>query len=336
MSDIKISIIIPVYNVEKYLRECLDSVVNQTLQEIEIICVNDGSPDNSLAILKEYASKDDRVIVISKENGGYASAINTGLDAAKGEFVQIVESDDYCALNMCEEMYNKIKDSDADFITADFCTIKPSFCGNKLKHFRYFSKEINCYTLNQYPEVASKPSYPWKSLYRLSFINENSIRMFQDGIGAYEDLPWNASVLSFAKKILYIPKAYYRYRLFAEGSSTSCGKRSMINYIKRRAQIKDIYIKNNVFTNTLKEYYWAGALNGCLFFLKKIGVDYKEEFYNEMKTFLKEANNDKIEFSEFSKKMRIRFNNIMSKSYKEYAKTETSIAKFMRLFKGEK
>lgn len=331
-----ISIVIPVYNVEKYLRECLDSIINQTFKDLEIICVNDGSPDNSLSILQEYAAKDSRVVIISKENGGYASAINTGIDVAQGEFIQIVESDDFCDINMCKDMYEKIKDSDADFITADFYTLRPILFGNKLKQFRYFKSENEIYTLKDFPEVASKPSYPWKSLYRTSFIKENNIRMLQDGVGAYEDLPWNATVLALAKKILYIPKAYYKYRLFAEGSSTSCGKRSMINYIKRRAQIKEIFVKFGVFDDTLKEYYWAGALNGCLFFLKKIGHEYKEEFYNTMKEFLKEAQNDKIIFNRFSKKMLSRYNNIMDNDYRGFTESQTLKAKLLGVLNRSK
>ena len=92
----KISVIIPVYNVEQYLRECLDSVLNQTLKDIEIICVDDGSPDDCPRIVDEYAQKDKRIKVIHKENGGYASAINRGLECANVEFIGIVESDVFC------------------------------------------------------------------------------------------------------------------------------------------------------------------------------------------------------------------------------------------------
>lgn len=90
-----VSIVIPVCNVEKYLRECLDSVINQTMTELEIICVDDGSNDNSLSILKEYENKDNRIIVISKENSGYGNTMNVGMDKATGEYIGIVESDDY-------------------------------------------------------------------------------------------------------------------------------------------------------------------------------------------------------------------------------------------------
>ena len=91
----KVSILVPCYNVEKYLKQCLDSIVNQTLQDIEIICINDGSTDSTLDIIKQYAKNDDRFVVIDKQNEGYGKSMNRGLDAATGEYIGIVESDDW-------------------------------------------------------------------------------------------------------------------------------------------------------------------------------------------------------------------------------------------------
>ena len=92
---VKVSVIIPIYNVENYLEECLDSIVNQTLKDIEIICVNDGSTDNSLDIINKYAAKDDRITVIDQENGGHAVATNRGMDLAKGKYLYLMDSDDF-------------------------------------------------------------------------------------------------------------------------------------------------------------------------------------------------------------------------------------------------
>lgn len=116
----KVSIILPIYNVSQYLRECLDSVVRQTMKEIEIICVNDGSTDDSLDIINEYAARDERIVVITGPNGGYGKAMNKGLDRATGEYVGIVEPDDYVSLTMFEDLYNIAKDNDLDFVKADF------------------------------------------------------------------------------------------------------------------------------------------------------------------------------------------------------------------------
>ena len=101
----KVSIILPIYNVREYLAEALDSVINQTLRDLEIICVDDGSTDGSLDIIREYAAKDPRIVVITGPNGGYGKAMNKGLDRATGDYVGIVEPDDYVIPEMYEELY---------------------------------------------------------------------------------------------------------------------------------------------------------------------------------------------------------------------------------------
>ena len=108
----KVSIILPIYNVSQYLRECLDSVIGQTLQDIEILCVNDGSTDDSLDIIREYAARDPRIVVITGPNGGYGKAMNKGLDRATGEYIGIVEPDDYVVPEMFGELYSVAKEHD--------------------------------------------------------------------------------------------------------------------------------------------------------------------------------------------------------------------------------
>ena len=103
---VKVSVIIPVYNVEQYLKECLDSVINQTLKDIEIICINDGSTDGSLKILEKYESLDDRIVVFSQENSGLSATRNKGMQLSSGEYVYFMDSDDYLELNALEELYN--------------------------------------------------------------------------------------------------------------------------------------------------------------------------------------------------------------------------------------
>ena len=103
--DIKVSVIVPCYNVEKYVRECIQSICNQTLKEIEIICINDGSKDNTLSIINEFKKKDKRIKVINKENTGYGHSVNLGIDIACGKYIGIVESDDFIEPNMYSEMY---------------------------------------------------------------------------------------------------------------------------------------------------------------------------------------------------------------------------------------
>ena len=110
----KVSIIVPVYNVEKYLSKCLDSIVNQTLKDIEIICINDGSVDNSQSVLEAYAKKDTRIKVINQENLGLSCARNKGIDIAQGEYIGFVDSDDWIDLEFYEELYNNAINTQSD------------------------------------------------------------------------------------------------------------------------------------------------------------------------------------------------------------------------------
>ena len=115
-----ISIIIPVYNVSKYLRACLDSVINQTYKDLEIICINDGSTDDSLEILKEYANKDNRIIIIDKKNAGVSAARNDGIDRAGGEYLFCIDSDDYIDNDYLETYVRAIEKEDYDIVVGGF------------------------------------------------------------------------------------------------------------------------------------------------------------------------------------------------------------------------
>jgi len=116
----KVSVLVPIFNVESYLRECLDSVVNQTLRSLEIICINDGSTDGSLAIIEEYAKRDDRFVIIDKPNSGYGDSMNQGLQRATGDYIGIVESDDWVESNMFKELYRLAEKHNAQVAKSEF------------------------------------------------------------------------------------------------------------------------------------------------------------------------------------------------------------------------
>ena len=117
---VKVSVLVPIYNVEEFLPECLDSLVNQTLKEIEIICINDGSKDNSLDIIKKYATEDKRIVIIDKKNSGYGDSMNRGLKKATGEYVGIVESDDFIDLDAFEKLYKIAKHENVEVVKSNF------------------------------------------------------------------------------------------------------------------------------------------------------------------------------------------------------------------------
>ena len=171
---IKISVIVPVYNVEDYLKECLDSIINQTLKEIEILCIDDCGTDNSIDILREYSKKDNRIKIIShKENKGLGPARNTGINEAKGEYISFIDSDDFISKDYYENLYNTAKKYDSDIVN----TLNIKFYKNKkLRKFIYTFNEKefeSTWNLNDIENVYSDKAivpYVWNKLYKTSFL----------------------------------------------------------------------------------------------------------------------------------------------------------------------
>lgn len=222
----KVSIVIPIYNVEKYLRQCLDSVVNQTLKDIEIICVNDGSKDSSLAIIKEYAAKDERVRIIDKSNSGYGHSMNRGFDMATGEYIGIIESDDYADPDMFEKLYKCAKDNDLDVAKAGFYyyySIPKEVSTPEPIAAPRMCKRVFCPTeLDTLDKVTSffniKPTI-WSAIYRRDFIRENGIRFNETPGASYQDLSFTFKVWATAKRVKLLHECFVHYRQDNEASS---------------------------------------------------------------------------------------------------------------------
>ena len=201
----KVSVIVPIYNVEEYLEKCLDSLVNQTLKEIEIILVNDGSPDNSEKIVKKYEDKyKDKIIYIKKENGGQATARNLGLTYATGEYITYVDSDDWIELDMFKTMYDTAKKKNADLVTCDSYIVndgvKTVFSKNTDE------KEIKkSFILNE--------SGPWGKIIKKSILIDNKIHFPE--IRAYEDIAIMPSLMLYSNVIVHISKPMYNYLIRA-------------------------------------------------------------------------------------------------------------------------
>ena len=202
----KISIIIPVYNTEKLLRRCLNSVLNQTLKDIEIICVNDGSTDNSARILDDYG-KYENIKIIEQKNSGLSSARNTGLDIATGKYIAFLDSDDFVDPDFYEKLFNNIEKYKADVACASIVREN-----DKKKTYLVVYKQIEVakniqdrFLLVQSP----KYNFVWNKLYRKEFIDKNNLRFVPGMI--YEDLFFTADVLETAGSLITVPDTYYHY-----------------------------------------------------------------------------------------------------------------------------
>lgn len=224
---IKVSIIVPVYNVQKYLRQCLESIVNQTLRDIEIICVDDGSTDSSGKILDEYAEKDSRIRVIHKANSGYGHSMNIGFDDANGEYIGIVESDDYADLDMFEKLYQVAHDEQLDIVKSGFYfyysvpeeknekfeIVSPILANKTFCPISYFESNME---MVEFYNI--KPTI-WSAIYKRDFIRKNKIRFLETPGASYQDAGFNFKVMALAGKVQLLQEAYLHYRQDSEGSS---------------------------------------------------------------------------------------------------------------------
>ncbi len=327
MTEIKVSVIIPVYNVEKYLEQCLDSVINQTLKDIEIICINDGSPDNCGEIIDRYASKDNRIVAVHKQNGGYASAINYGLNIARGEYIGIVESDDWIAPDMYEKLYQKAVETDSDMVKGAFWYVDDS--ANDVKRISKFVLDIynmnSSFTLKECPKLISHFASIWSCVYKRSWLVENNIKMVED-VRPYEDNPFIAETASLASKITILPEPFYFYRMDAQNSSCNTVKRSIVSYVTQRSRNREALIRNNCWTPEIIEYYWRVAYLGCRDFYRKPNNKFRKEFYGKMRELLKKAKGDGCTFKYLSRVDKRDFAKIVKYPYEIY-----NILKFIEM-----
>lgn len=218
----KVSILIPVYNMQSYLRECMESVLNQSLREIEIVCIDDGSTDLSGEMLDEYSARDERVRVIHKENEGYGKAINVGLRAATGEYVGIVEPDDYIERDMYETLWRAAKKYDLDIAKSDYSY----FLGPA--ESRKFDRVFICPNILWYRKVLHPLKMPRlldadmmnvTGIYRRAMLQENRIQLRETPGALYQDTGLWGQIFMCAASCMFIPKAFYKIRRDNPGSS---------------------------------------------------------------------------------------------------------------------
>lgn len=257
-SKIKVSIIIPVYNGERYLKKCLDSVINQTFRELEILCINDGSTDGTLDILKEYEKADSRVHVIDKENTGYGNSVNIGIDMARGNYIGIVESDDFIAEDMYEKLFKLSKDGTVDIVKGNFWNYYYDVDKKGVLPKAFVDTERNnveCreepFTLSQNPEILWGHPSIWSAIYRKEFLRKSGISFVEGVDRGWEDNPFFHETLCKAESILWTKEpVYYYWKNNPDSSSNALGN-PLIPFIRMQQNL-DV-LKNNRFT--------SGAIN---------------------------------------------------------------------------
>lgn len=286
----KVSIIVPAYNVEPYLVECMESITRQTLSDIEIICINDGSTDGTLKILKSYAEKDPRIVLIDKENGGYGIGMNIGLSVATGEYIGIVEPDDFVPVNMFGDLYEIAKANDLDFVKADFYRFERASNGDMFLTYNHLDRK------NQYYNQVFDPSHTpeairfimntWSGIYRKAFLDEYHIHHNETPGASFQDNGFWFQTFAFAKRGMVIDKPYYMNRRDNPNSSVkNVQKIYCIN--AEYDHIRDVLMQYPETWERFKTYYTLKRFHNSVATLRRISnefkKDYVERFSKEMK-----------------------------------------------------
>ncbi|MDD5960324.1 MAG: glycosyltransferase [Methanobrevibacter wolinii] len=282
---VKVSVIVPIYNTEIYLKECLNSVINQTLKDIEIICINDGSTDNSLKILEYFAKIDKRVTIFSQKNKGQGSARNLGLKHAKGEYICFVDSDDVLKPNELEDTYNISSKKSLDFLIFKLFTYNEE-TGEEYSEKGYEMQDIKSFKnkVFNYNDLGSLifriPVSPVNKLYNGDFLRNLDIKFPENLI--FEDNVFFWDVIFNAKRISLYDEYLYIRRRHSNSSTGNVSNKHLIDTIK----INNLVIQKFIDYNHFEEYkniLFNRKINSIYFRFSLIVKKYKSLFFNEMK-----------------------------------------------------
>ncbi len=299
----KVSILMPACNVEKFLKECMDSVVNQTLKDIEIICIDDGSRDSTGNILDEYAQKDNRIKVIHKANSGYGHSMNVGLQNATGEYIGIIETDDFADLNMFDELYKAAKENHADVVKSNYY----SYVSQPEPQSTYYEvlKEYDLYDQVfrpvEHPEIFRVRPCIWSGIYRREWLLENHVSFAETPGASYQDTGFAFKVWASAERALLVRDAYLHYRTDNANSSVKAAAKiycicdefkSIEEFLEKRPELKE-ELEKPVISLKYISYRWN---------LFRLTMEFKYAFLERMHKELSEAKNkglfDKKYFTE--------------------------------------
>lgn len=223
MSNPLVSVVMPIYNAEPYLREALDSVSKQTLRDLEIVCVNDGSTDTSLATIQEYAVCDPRIVIVDGPNGGYGVAMNKGIDAATGRYLGILEPDDFLEPDMMQTLADAMAADKLDFVRSDYHYFRVGSDGEKQMGTRDVAFRAEDYagvlSPSQDYQLFNNRMENWTGLYDLAWLREHGIRFHESPGAAFQDNGFWFQTYCWARRIRYVHRPFYCYRVDNAASS---------------------------------------------------------------------------------------------------------------------
>jgi glycosyltransferase involved in cell wall biosynthesis len=251
----KVSIIIPIYNVEDYLEKCLESVIGQTFTDIEILCVLDGPTDRSRMITKKYAEKDSRIRVIEQPNSGVSVARNVALSKATGEYISFVDSDDWVSPKFIETLYNSAIATDAEIVISGFRTIKM----NKVVRNRSYPSGIfDSYDICRNLIGYKIDNYPWNKLFRKEIFTTNDIA-FPEDVKFAEDFAIMCQLAYYSKKVMIVDNYLYFYRIRDNSAEKTFNLQRVTGFFKAFKVIKDFLKRENVYESYQVTYEYSCA-----------------------------------------------------------------------------
>lgn len=265
----EVSIIIPIYNAEKYLRRCLDTVVNQTFKDLQIILINDGSIDNSLNIIKEYKKNYSNIHIINQKNQGQGEARNRGILIAEGKYITFADADDWLSENYVEVLYDSIKRDDSDISVCNMIMVM-SRTLKEIKSMKFPEDRLKGNeAVRDLLEDKELKSYPWGKLYKKSIFIEHNItfpaRMF------YEDLAIIFQAFYYSSKIALVNEYCYYYFQSEESSTRAPNSKPIYDRIKALEMVKNFLI-NNYSMDTYKDEYYHFCLFHLYIICRKINL----------------------------------------------------------------
>ena len=283
MKKPNVSILVPICNVEKFLDKCLQSLVGQTLKDIEIICINDGSSDSSLSIIKGFAALDNRIVIIDKVNTGYGDSMNKGLDIARGEYIGIVESDDYAEPEMFERLYGLAKKYNADVVKSNFDYYwenpEKKVYKNNL-NISSIKKDLNCGKMKIFFGLPSI----WSGIYKRKWLIQNDIWFLPTPGASYQDTSFNFKVGCVAQNIVLTNESFLNYRQDNLNSSVKNASLEKAYLLHKEWEEAERYMheKNlNIYQiclNTIK-------LNGFIWNYSRISTNDRGLYFREISSW---------------------------------------------------
>lgn len=298
---LKVSVIVPVYNTEPYLRECFDSLIAQTYKNIEIIIVNDGSTDNSIDIINEYANKFSNIKIINQENKGYSGARNTALEYVTGDYVGFVDSDDYIKPDMFEKLLTTAENNDADIVSCSFFRVyeNESVAESNELFFNALNKnqQEHSSTIVSCPELILDDAFVWNRLYKKELLQSNNIK-FPNDIDFGEDTYFHRIALMHANIIEYVTEPLYFYRQNRPGAQTTLKDKRNMAFLTNCEKLYEEAKKLEI--NGLYPYLNHLILSLCSTGYERIDNEYKNEYFSKFVSLIHKIDKPfKISFPDY-------------------------------------